>query len=125
MVMEEKNMKIIDIIMSDIADYIKRLGDSENLSLDGLQDSTDVILTYLRTKNKVFSAKRRVVIQSKYLQEKVKKGEFVDKNGDVVDETEHRCICDLIDKFSDKFEMERMLQIIQAKIFFLQVKIIY
>lgn len=100
---DEKD-KVVDKIFQDIADYVKQKAHSESIDIDGSLNPDDVILTYLRTRNKKFSNKERQVLISQELKDKMSSLSFMDKYGNVVDEQEGRKVCDLINRFVVKFQ---------------------
>ena len=100
---DEKD-KVINRIFQDIANYVKQKASSESITIDDSLDSADAILTYFRTKNKKFSNKERQVAISQELENKMSSLNFADKDGNVVDEQEGKRICDLINRFVEKFQ---------------------
>lgn len=100
---EDKD-SVMDKIMSDIAEYVKRLASARNISWDSAKGPVDVILTYRRTKNKKFSNIERNVFISQELKDKISTLNFLDKDGNAIDEHEAKDVCNLIKKFEKKFQ---------------------
>ncbi len=95
--------KVINRIMGDIADYAKQMADAKKFTLDGVQDPIDLILTYIRTKNKTFANKKRSVVISQELKDKISTLRFLDNDGNIVEEEDAKYISDLIYRFAENF----------------------